>query len=673
MQHTKYFLRLSLICFAKELSSARVTALRSPGEECKDADGERDKAACLCNTVNNKRLKAEEVVVECGKLRMLAFRMELFTWSCAVHSKADGSTTCQPICPFRAIGCGAPAAREVPAAHVVVEQRRKLKGGEEMLEEEEEFDEEEEEEFEDEEDDLIEDMVLVDNEPNDGGTDDDGQGGDDGGKMGSQNGLVPDDHSKADDGQVGDDGGNMDGEDGLVPGNIDGEDGLVPHDADKVDDAQGGDDGGGTEGGGGLVPGGDSGEGDGRGGDKSGGTGGEDGAVPLDTIREEAAKCMTNPTDPKNTKKARCVCDIANGAGLSASDLSERCGTLGSLGLRRWACIVVRTGTNSRCQPMFHWHSGKKAGEEEPPAVDVIVEEKALDEQNGLDDLLEEDLEEDEEEVIEEPTPKCSSLSKTIKPRTLATQAQLRAWCGGSHCLGRLKMAKQAVCKLADGQVVGPALGGLVQDAKQDSFDCYINCVPEGTARAGAGSLTADCEYSLGPWGACLGDCGVGIQKQTMNVITLPDLGGKPCPAPPERPCNLQECPVACAGFWSEYGGCGHCAQREEYAFLTITQHPQFGGAPCPVEQQVSRPCDTQGCPVNCAGIWSAWSECEYCAKGADQHRSYLITQHPQFGGAPCPEETQEILPCPKDKGCSKRKGWRKGWRKAWRRVSGRR
>jgi len=354
MSPMKYLLLLALFCLAEESMSTRVkrrdastATLKLPkvAEECQDAGGDPEKAACLCNSVNNKGLKPEEVKVECAKMRRVGFEMKLLAWSCAIHTELD-STVCKPMCASRATDCGTPATPDVeerlsddmgnsddkdqPADEqleaVVVEKRtRALKHHDVLPDEDDEMEEEEmeEEEMWDENDDPIEhelpeeelekkekEILEEKDDPKEGLEDDE-----------------PEDDGKDDDGRGDEDGGNM---------------------------------------------------------------GGKDGFVPFDKIAEEADKCMTIPEDSKNTKKATCVCDVANGAGLSSSDLSKRCKTMFRSMTKvapPWACTVVTDGANSHCQPMFPWRA-KRYREAEQPEVSSVVEETAGDEQNDLDDML---------------------------------------------------------------------------------------------------------------------------------------------------------------------------------------------------------------------------------------------------------------------------------------------
>jgi hypothetical protein len=353
----------------------------------------------------------------------------------------------------------------------------------------------------------------------------------------------------------------------------------------------------------------DDGPGD-NGGD--GGNGGGKTPIPEDKFDEEAEKCIINPRDPKNKKnEALCICDLANGDGLTPEQLKKRCGMkIKILFFKKkvtpWSCVISRTPSGSKCTPMYPWRATK--GNKDADPVDVIVvDERNNDDTNkkdddDADDFLEEDpdVEKELEKEAENPTPKCLSLTKTATPGKLASKAQLKAWCGGDDCGTKLKMRPQAVCKLADGQVEGPVKSGLIKDATQTTFDCYINCVADDAPNVKAGSLTADCVWSPGAWGACSRSCGGGQEKQAVNIKIQPAGLGKPCPAPTVRPCNTKPCPVHCSGYWGHYGGCsGNCGhnQGRQHQYYQITQKPKHGGTACPRHRQNSRACTARHCP----------------------------------------------------------------------------
>lgn len=71
------------------------------------------------------------------------------------------------------------------------------------------------------------------------------------------------------------------------------------------------------------------------------------------------------------------------------------------------------------------------------------------------------------------------------------------------------------------------------------AFDCYINCKGEAEKISG---FAQDCISSPGAWGHCSKSCGRGWQRQQLNVKVRPSGGGKGCPAPPSRQCNVHEC-----------------------------------------------------------------------------------------------------------------------------------
>ncbi|XP_078378137.1 uncharacterized protein LOC144661308 isoform X1 [Oculina patagonica] len=172
-------------------------------------------------------------------------------------------------------------------------------------------------------------------------------------------------------------------------------------------------------------------------------------------------------------------------------------------------------------------------------------------------------------------------------------------------------------------------------------------------------------------WSDCPVTCGGGVQERTRTCTNPPaQFGGEPCPGDSEetRSCNENPCPID--GNWSDWEDwsdcpvtCGGGVQERT---RTCTNPPaQFEGAPCPGESEESRACNENPCPVD--GNWSDWKDWSVCpvtCGGGVQNRSRTCTNPPaQFGGAPCPGESDETRacneePCPIDGNWSEWRDW---------------
>jgi hypothetical protein len=160
-----------------------------------------------------------------------------------------------------------------------------------------------------------------------------------------------------------------------------------------------------------------------------------------------------------------------------------------------------------------------------------------------------------------------------------------------------------------------------------------------------------DCKLSpWSEWSPCSKPCreaadDVVTRRRTRTIQTPPAFGGEACPTPLEEVevCDLPVCPPEdCeVSEWSEWSACpaytgqsrtpGSTQRRSR----TITRLAGFGGAACPTLLE------TRGCPVDCDGFWSDWSECSKPCGDGLQTRTFTITQQPQNEGFACPATTQ--------------------------------
>lgn len=90
--------------------------------------------------------------------------------------------------------------------------------------------------------------------------------------------------------------------------------------------------------------------------------------------------------------------------------------------------------------------------------------------------------------------------------------------------------------------------------------------------------------------------------------------------------------PVDCAGDWSEWDDCD--GERESRTF-TVSTAPLYGGQECPITPEY-RTCYLPN--VDCDGTWSSWTTCD----GEFETRTFTVTQQPVRFGLVCPLSPQK-------------------------------
>ncbi len=173
--------------------------------------------------------------------------------------------------------------------------------------------------------------------------------------------------------------------------------------------------------------------------------------------------------------------------------------------------------------------------------------------------------------------------------------------------------------------------------------------VPDGHGGLKTCSATSPCpvDCELGDYGACSATCGGGTQTQ---IIVVPAQYGGAC-NPDTRACNTDPCPVDCTGEWSACeGACGTDTGSQTF---TVTQPKVGSGAACEFDDGATRACTTDPCPEDCVG---AWGECAgECSTEPTVGTQTFTISHAAVGtGALCAfaeGQTQEcnIDPCPVD------------------------
>jgi len=178
-------------------------------------------------------------------------------------------------------------------------------------------------------------------------------------------------------------------------------------------------------------------------------------------------------------------------------------------------------------------------------------------------------------------------------------------------------------------------------------------------------------------WGAyseCSETCGTGSKTRTRDMITAPQHGGDECPALEETiACKLVDCPVDCVvSEWGAFESCTEtCGEGTKTRLRQIITDPLHGGAECPADLTETVPCNERECPVDCVvSEFGEWGECSVSCDPGQQTRSRTITQESLHGGAACPDLT-ESRDCPEQLACDCTTQARYEARCAWPRLSG--
>ena len=148
-------------------------------------------------------------------------------------------------------------------------------------------------------------------------------------------------------------------------------------------------------------------------------------------------------------------------------------------------------------------------------------------------------------------------------------------------------------------------------------------------------------------WTSCTQKCGGGVQTRTRTTHSQAAYGGTPCASPHESmPCNEAPCPIDCiVGEWS-YGSCSvTCGTGSRTRSRTAIRAARFGGKSCP-EVHTSYDCNAGPCAVHCeVSAWSAWTPCSATCGDGTQSKTRAVVKHSEHGGYTCPSLDHE-RPC---------------------------
>lgn len=160
------------------------------------------------------------------------------------------------------------------------------------------------------------------------------------------------------------------------------------------------------------------------------------------------------------------------------------------------------------------------------------------------------------------------------------------------------------------------------------------------------------CDGRWGAWSDCTKSCGDG-GKRTRNyvIVTQKEHGGNDCPAPEEEECNTDPCPINCEGSWTTWTRCSHsCGAGTQSRAFNIRIGALHGGVACPSDRNEAKDCLVKPCPINCAGSWAAWSNCNKNCGTGSRTRQYSVRTAAAYGGQTCPSAQSDSCntdPCP--------------------------
>ena len=161
-----------------------------------------------------------------------------------------------------------------------------------------------------------------------------------------------------------------------------------------------------------------------------------------------------------------------------------------------------------------------------------------------------------------------------------------------------------------------------------------------------------NCVGSWGSFSACDRTCGSGSQSRVFAVTTIVENGGVTCEVSDGSveytTCNTDACPVSvpsvdCSGSWRIWSQCsmtcGGGTRQRSYAVQTAASG---GGTTSSCDATdgfvQSEACNVAACPVDCTGVWEAWSACDAPCGTGSESRAFTVTTAAANGGSACTE-----------------------------------
>lgn len=192
--------------------------------------------------------------------------------------------------------------------------------------------------------------------------------------------------------------------------------------------------------------------------------------------------------------------------------------------------------------------------------------------------------------------------------------------------------------------------GVVLEDGSEDKGACATEVCP------------VHCVGAWSSWSQCSATCGSAEQYRVFKVTVEQAGTGDECDHDHEHRetqlCGPAICPVNCTGAWGAWGQCdASCGGGERTRAFKVTVAKQGTGAACSATAsdgtvltglqngtQDTGSCNTNVCPVDCAGGWGFWSACSVTCGSGKKTRSYTVTTHKAGTGASCRDENNEIV-----------------------------
>lgn len=188
-----------------------------------------------------------------------------------------------------------------------------------------------------------------------------------------------------------------------------------------------------------------------------------------------------------------------------------------------------------------------------------------------------------------------------------------------------------------------------------DDQMCNLKQMRAGLSEIESGSALEVQDCNVSPWipEACSQQCNGGEQRLTRRVVMPAGPLGMECPPLEMRQtCNESPCPVDCSvTSWSEWSSCsGLCGGGSRSRMRVVNVHAQYGGQPCPEENNEVEQCNTDSCDADCKmGDWSSWGFCSRACDGGFQRRNKKVLIDAKGNGyCPSDEDRWQYLQCNK-------------------------
>ena len=181
--------------------------------------------------------------------------------------------------------------------------------------------------------------------------------------------------------------------------------------------------------------------------------------------------------------------------------------------------------------------------------------------------------------------------------------------------------------------------------ADEDKICLSSKCVKRPAPPPPPSPTVVNCTGAWSEYGECSAKCGGGKQIREYVIKTQAQNGGTKCSAgdgtKQQRQCNKHACPVDCIGVWSAYSDCSRsCGNGTQNRTYTVKQKVVGNGKDCDIKDKTrqSQQCNTNKCDVktDCVGSWGEYGSCSAQCGGGNQTRTYSIKIQAQKEGKDC-------------------------------------